>query len=101
MPAGTYSLTAVATDNSGASTQSSAVPVTVNAPTPSATLPAGWTHADIGATGAVGDATFSSGTYRVTGAGADVWETADAFQYAYTTLTGDGSIVAESRRLRG
>src|SRR6185369_7979331 len=32
VPAGTYSLTAVATDNSGASTMSSAVTVTVNPP---------------------------------------------------------------------
>ena len=30
----------------------------------------------------------------MTGAGADVWGTADAFHYAYRTLTGDGSIVA-------
>ena len=28
------------------------------------------------------------------GAGADVWGTADAFNYAYTPLSGDGSITA-------
>ena len=31
---------------------------------------------------------------RSTGAGADVWGTADAFHYAYRTLDGDGTIVA-------
>jgi regulation of enolase protein 1 (concanavalin A-like superfamily) len=30
----------------------------------------------------------------VAGAGADVWGTADAFHYAYKTLSGDGTIIA-------
>jgi regulation of enolase protein 1 (concanavalin A-like superfamily) len=30
----------------------------------------------------------------VTGAGADIWGTADAFRYVYQPLTGDGQIVA-------
>ena len=41
-----------------------------------------------------GDATAAAGTFSVTGSGADVWGTADAFHYAYTSLTGDGTIVA-------
>ena len=41
-----------------------------------------------------GNATFANGTFTVTGSGADVWGTADAFHYAYTPLTGDGTIVA-------
>jgi len=41
-----------------------------------------------------GSATASSGTFTVKGGGADVWGTADAFRYAYTTLSGDGAIVA-------
>ena len=57
-------------------------------------LPAGWSSSDIGAVGATGSASSSGGTFTVTGAGADIWNTADAFQYAYTTLAGDGSIVA-------
>ena len=89
--AGTYSLTAVATDNAGATTTSSAVSVTVNAP-PS--LPAGWAHADVGAVPFAGNATAANGTFSVTGSGADVWGTADAFHYAYRTLTGDGTIIA-------
>ena len=30
--------------------------------------------------------------YTLTGAGSDIWNTADGFQFAFTTLTGDGSI---------
>ena len=93
VPAGTYSLTAVATDNRLATTTSSAVSITVDPGAP-ATLPAGWSHADIGSTGVTGDASAAGGTFTVTGAGADVWGTADAFHYAYRTLTGDGTIVA-------
>jgi len=64
-------------------------------PAPSTALPASWSHLDIGAVGMAGDATYdsTSSTFTVKGAGADVWGTADAFHYAYTTLTGDGSIV--------
>ncbi|MEN6335273.1 MAG: PA14 domain-containing protein, partial [Phycisphaerales bacterium] len=35
-----------------------------------------------------------TGTYSLTGAGADVWGTSDQFQYAYKTLNGDGTMVA-------
>ena len=71
------------------------VAVTATAsPPPPPPLPAGWAHADIGSTGAAGDASGSNGAFSVTGAGADVWATADALHYAYRTLTGDGTIVA-------
>jgi hypothetical protein len=65
-------------------------------PPPSTALPASWSDQDIGAVGLAGDATYDSttATFTVKGAGADVWGTSDAFHYAYTTLTGDGSIVA-------
>jgi phosphatidylserine/phosphatidylglycerophosphate/cardiolipin synthase-like enzyme/regulation of enolase protein 1 (concanavalin A-like superfamily) len=65
-------------------------------PPPSTALPTGWVHADVGNVGVVGNATYESQSTVFTerGAGADVWGTADAFHYAYTTLTGDGSVVA-------
>jgi regulation of enolase protein 1 (concanavalin A-like superfamily) len=65
-------------------------------PPPPPSLPSGWSHLDIGAVGVQGDATYDSGTqtFTVNGAGADVWGTADALQYAYTSLNGDGTIVA-------
>ena len=58
-------------------------------------LPSGWSTADIGAVGATGSASGSGGAFTVNGAGADIWGTADAFRFVYTTLSGDGSIVAE------
>jgi regulation of enolase protein 1 (concanavalin A-like superfamily) len=57
-------------------------------------MPSGWAHQDVGVVGVAGDSTFNGTTYSVTGGGADVWGTADAFQYVYRSLTGDGSITA-------
>lgn len=57
-------------------------------------LPARWQTQDIGAVGVSGNASFASGTYSLTGAGADIWGTADALRYAYTTLNGDGQVTA-------
>jgi hypothetical protein len=53
-----------------------------------------WSATDVGAVGSAGSTTGSGGTYTITGDGTDIWNTADAFQFMYTTLTGDGSIVA-------
>jgi len=36
----------------------------------------------------------ATGTYSLTGAGADIWGTADQFEYAYKTLNGDGTMIA-------
>src|SRR4051812_2990284 len=63
-------------------------------PTTPPPLPAGWAHMDIGATAVAGDARGSNGAFTVTGSGADIWGTADAFHYAYAPLSGDGTIVA-------
>jgi RHS repeat-associated protein len=58
------------------------------------TLPAPWASQDVGSTGIAGSAGYSSGTFTVSGAGADIWDTADAFRFVYQTLAGDGQIVA-------
>ena len=65
-------------------------------PPPPTPLPTGWSHQDIGAVGASGAAGYddATATFSVNGAGADVWGTADALHYAYTTLDGNGTIVA-------
>ena len=52
-----------------------------------------WSSIDIGATPFAGQASGADGSYRVTGSGADIWGAADAFHFAYTPLTGDGTIV--------
>lgn len=68
--------------------------------TKTTSLPSGWTNGDIGAPSTTGSASYSSGTYTVSGAGADIWDNGgsdpdDQFHYVYQTLTGDGSIVAK------
>jgi hypothetical protein len=57
-------------------------------------LPSGWTSQDIGGVAASGSADMSDGVFAVSGSGADVWNTADEFHYAYRSLTGDGEILA-------
>jgi len=57
-------------------------------------LPSGWTDTDIGAVGTAGGASYGGGTFTVSGSGADIWNTADAFHYAYEPLTGDGQLIA-------
>ena len=63
--------------------------------TPLSTLPQGWNNRDIGAVAELGSANFSNSTFSVTGSGADIWNSADEFHFTYTTLTGDGSVVAK------
>ncbi|HVZ19894.1 MAG TPA: putative Ig domain-containing protein [Vicinamibacterales bacterium] len=55
-----------------------------------------WTSADVGATSPAGSASLdaATGIAVVAGAGDDIWGTADAFQFFYQPLTGDGEIVA-------
>jgi regulation of enolase protein 1 (concanavalin A-like superfamily) len=72
------------------------VSVVAGTPAPPATFPAPWARQDIGAVGASGGGGYDIGTdtFTVKGAGADVWGTADAFDYVYRPLNGDGWIVA-------
>ena len=67
----------------------------------SAAPPSPWTSQDVGAAGAAGDAAYSTGTFTVTGSGADIWGSADAFHFVDQPLTGDGSIVARVASVDG
>ena len=89
--AGTYTLTARASDNAGAVTTSAPVTVTVSAPE---APPSAWASQDIGAVGLAGRFTENGGTFSVTGAGADIWNSADAFHYVWQPLSGDADVVA-------
>ncbi|MBN1418615.1 MAG: CotH kinase family protein, partial [Planctomycetes bacterium] len=53
---------------------------------------------DIGDVGAAGSHAYDGGTDRwtVQGSGADIWGSADAFHFVYTTLEGDGAIETEA-----
>jgi hypothetical protein len=57
-------------------------------------LPSPWAAQDIGTVAAAGSAVASAGTFTVKGSGADIWNGADAFQFVYQPLVGDGQIVA-------
>jgi autotransporter-associated beta strand protein len=57
-------------------------------------VPSGWTAADIGSAGVPGGSHYASGAYTVSGSGAAIGGTADAFQSVSQTLTGDGEIRA-------
>jgi alpha-galactosidase len=69
------------------STQASAIPC-------GGGLPSGWTHQDIGSVGLAGSASACGSSFILQGGGADIWGTADAFQFASTTLTGDNALAA-------
>ncbi|MGA9779061.1 MAG: PQQ-dependent sugar dehydrogenase [Verrucomicrobiia bacterium] len=57
-------------------------------------LPLGWTHADVGAVGVAGDASFLNGRFNLIASGTDIWGTADGGHFAGAPLTGDGQIIA-------
>jgi hypothetical protein len=59
-----------------------------------ATLPRGWRSVDVGQVAIAGSASAARGVFTVAGAGADIWGTADAFQFVHRTARGDGEIVA-------
>jgi regulation of enolase protein 1 (concanavalin A-like superfamily) len=69
--------------------------------TPPAPLPSGWQSRDVGSVGQSGSASASGSTITVNGAGADVWGSVDGLHYAYTTLTGDGTITAQVSSIIG
>jgi hypothetical protein len=58
-------------------------------------LPANWLTMDIGAVGLEGSATENGGVIEVTGGGADIWGTKDAFRFVFQTLTGDAEVTAQ------
>jgi VCBS repeat protein/PKD domain-containing protein/Ser-Thr-rich glycosyl-phosphatidyl-inositol-anchored membrane family protein len=54
-------------------------------------LPSGWQHGDIGAVGAAGSATYSNGVFTLKGSGADIWGTADEFEYVHDFVNGNAN----------
>ncbi len=80
--------------NLAATSATGSFTTTSSATTSGGTLPSGWSSRDVGSVGAAGGASYSSGVFTVKGSGADVWGSADEFQFVYQSLTGDGSIIA-------
>jgi regulation of enolase protein 1 (concanavalin A-like superfamily) len=64
--------------------------------TPVTPVTPAWSDLDIGAVGLTGSATVNAnGSITVTGSGADIWNSADAFNFDSQTFAGNGSIVAQ------
>lgn len=58
-------------------------------------LPTGWLGVQLGRTNEASAVTHSNGTYHVTGAGLNLWNSnPDAFYYVYRAVTGDCQITA-------
>jgi hypothetical protein len=79
----------VAHNSSGATTG----PIWSYTTAAAAGLPSPWLNQDVGAVGIAGSTTFNGGVFTVKGSGGDIWGAADAFQFAYQALNGDGQIV--------
>jgi TolB protein len=52
---------------------------------------------DVGVTPKPGSVAYDAGEYRMTGGGANVWGTTDAFQFAWHRLSGDVTLTADVR----
>ena len=61
---------------------------------PSVQLPSPWQSQDIGSTAGQSSAIYNNGVFAVTGSGADIWNTADAFRFVYMPVSGNCTIVA-------
>jgi regulation of enolase protein 1 (concanavalin A-like superfamily) len=59
-----------------------------------------WTSQDVGLVGVAGSASASNDILSVKGAGADIWGAADAFQFVYQPLQGDGAIVTRVKTVQ-
>ena len=65
-------------------------------------LPSVWLDGDIGSVGVAGSASYSNGTFAVSGAGSGTMITsADSFHFVYQPLNGDGTIVARVLSVQG
>ena len=52
-----------------------------------------WTEQDIGDTGATGTSEVTNDVFTMSGSGADIWGSADAFHYVYKSWSGDCALV--------
>jgi len=59
-----------------------------------APLPTRWTTQDIGDVGIAGSACYNNEVFELKASGDDIWNTQDAFHFAYKTFVGDGEIKA-------
>ncbi len=90
--AGTFTASLTVSGPGGTSSPKTTT-ITVD-PSTTQSLPEPWQNRDIGGVGLAGGASHANGTFTLKGSGWDIWDTADAFHFAYQPLNGDGTIVA-------
>jgi regulation of enolase protein 1 (concanavalin A-like superfamily) len=91
---GTSAYVGIATTSHNSSSTTSADVSQISIRGATAGLPSGQAHADIGSPAIKGSASFAQGTYTISGAGSDIWDTADQFHYVYQQVTGDVDVSA-------
>src|SRR5438445_586614 len=96
----TGTVTVTVTGTTGSLTSTTTVSLTVHAVNVP-TLPSVWTDGDIGSTGVAGSAGYANDVFTVSGSGAQIYGTADAFHFVYQPLTGDGTMVARLVSVQG
>ena len=80
--------------NASGTTTGSVWSFTTGAGSSPSPLPAPWQSRDVGNVGQPGSASYSNGRFTVSGAGADIWGSADGFHFLYQALSGDGVVTA-------
>ena len=58
-------------------------------------LPSGWTSAAVGAASPAGTAIGDGHSFTISGSGADIWNSADAFRYSSQAVSGDFDAVVQ------
>jgi glucuronoarabinoxylan endo-1,4-beta-xylanase len=61
---------------------------------PAVQLPSPWQSQDIGVASGQTGAVYTNGVFTMTGIGADIWSTSDAFRFAYLAISGNCTIIA-------
>jgi O-glycosyl hydrolase len=61
---------------------------------PAVQLPPPWQSQDVGQISSQTSAIYTNGLFTVTGTGADIWGTSDAFRYVYIPVTGNCTMIA-------
>jgi RHS repeat-associated protein len=64
-------------------------------------LPSGWSDGDIGTVGVTGSASYANGGFTVQGGGQQIYGTSDGFNFAYQSMSGDGTILARLVSVQG
>jgi hypothetical protein len=75
--------------------RSVATPVGPPAIPATTSITSGFSNVEIGDAAPPGEASYSGGTWKVQGAGSEIWKTSDSCHFSYKAITGDCAIIAK------